>query len=68
MCAPGLHGRGYVNGGDTKAALFIETTFRTIGLSPINGTYNQDFKFSVNTFPDSCRLTIDTSNIQPEDG
>ncbi len=68
MCAPGLHGRGYVNGGDTKAASFIETTFRTIGLSPINGTYNQDFKFSVNTFPDSCRLTIDTSNIQPGKG
>jgi len=65
LCAPGLHGRGYVNEGDTKAASFIETTFRTIGLSPINGTYNQDFKFSVNTFPDSCRLTIGTSNIQP---
>lgn len=68
MCAPGLHGRGYVNGGDTKAASFIETTFKTIGLSPINGTYIQDFKFSVNTFPDSCRLTIGTSNIQPGEG
>ena len=68
LCAPGLHGRGYVNEGDAKAASFIETTFRTIGLSPINGTYIQDFKFSVNTFPDSCRLTIGTSNIQPGEG
>lgn len=68
LCAPGLHGRGYVNEGDTKAAAYIETTFRNIGLSPSNGTYFQPFKFSVNTFPDSCRLTIGTACIQPGKG
>ena len=51
LCSPELHGRGYVNKGDSIAAAFIATEFSKIGLKPIGDSYFQEFQHSVNTFP-----------------
>ena len=51
LCSPELHGRGYVNKGDSLAAEFIATEFSKIGLKPIGDSYFQEFQHSVNTFP-----------------
>lgn len=51
LCSPELHGRGYVNKGDSLAAEFIAAEFAKIGLKPIGDSYFQEFEHSVNTFP-----------------
>ena len=51
LCSPELHGRGYVNKGDSLAAAFIAAEFSKIGLKPIGESYFQEFQHSVNTFP-----------------
>ena len=51
LCSPELHGRGYVNKGDSLAAAFIAAEFSKIGLKPIGDSYFQEFQHSVNSFP-----------------
>ena len=51
LCSLELHGRGYVNNGDSLAAAFIAAEFSKIGLKPIGESYFQEFQHSVNTFP-----------------
>lgn len=60
------HGRGYVNGGDRKAADYIAATFRKVGLSPLPGaTWLQRFSFSVNTFPGKMSVRLDDRLLRP---
>lgn len=58
LCADSLYGRGYVNDGVNKAAVFLVNQFEEIGLTPFGESYTQSYSFSVNTHPDSifCRL------------
>lgn len=58
-----LHGRGYVNNGDGKAARFIKNEFKKLGVTAINEFYFQEFDLSINTFPDSIFLSIDDENF-----
>ncbi len=41
LCSPAFHGRGYVNGGDKIAALYLEGQFRQMGLKAFDGAYAQ---------------------------
>jgi len=69
LCAPGMHGRGYVNDGDKIAAAYIANQFKTIGLeAPFNSTmqgYQQKFQFPVNTFPKQAALQIGKQILIP---
>lgn len=51
LCSPKYKGRGYAGGGDHKAAAYIQSEFKRIGLSKVKGSYQQEFTFPVNTFP-----------------
>lgn len=51
LCQDNFKGRGYIGNGDKKAAAYIQKQFKNIGLSPVNGSYLQKFKFPVNTLP-----------------
>src|ERR1051326_9490492 len=59
LAAPGMHGRGYVSGGDSIAAKYIAARFAEFGLKSFEkiddkhpkGNYYQRFSFPVNTFP-----------------
>lgn len=51
LCSPAYKGRGYVGKGDKKAAAYIRSKFKEIGLSVVKGSYYQEFSFPVNTFP-----------------
>jgi len=51
LCSPEFHGRGYVNGGDSLAAVYLATEFKALGLQSLTDNYYQEFSFSVNTFP-----------------
>lgn len=51
LCSPKYKGRGYVGNGDKKAANYIQSQFKAIGLKKVKGSYRQEFTFPVNTFP-----------------
>lgn len=54
-----MHGRGYVNGGDSIAANYIKNEFKSFGLRAFGEDYYQKLTFSINTFPDSVYMSID---------
>ncbi|HLC82717.1 MAG TPA: M28 family peptidase, partial [Bacteroidia bacterium] len=52
MASQSMHGRGYVNGGDSIAANYLKNEFRKIGLKSFGSDYYQRMSFAINTFPD----------------
>jgi hypothetical protein len=65
LASPGFHGRGYYKNGDRKAAKYIESRFRSIGLQPVNGAYTQPFRFQVNTFPGRMKVKVGEKKLVP---
>jgi hypothetical protein len=59
------HGRGYVQGGDAKAAAYIARRFQRIGLKPVKADFYQPFTFNVNSFPDSIGVSVDGKVLRP---
>lgn len=58
-----FHGRGYIKGGDSLAALWIANEFKQLGVKPLKKTYFQKFNFPVNTFPTDVHLTINGKEL-----
>jgi hypothetical protein len=66
FCSPELHGRGYVNGGDSIAANYIRTAFIEIGLTGYsNSNFFQSFDFPVNTFPTNMEVVLNERSLKP---
>jgi aminopeptidase YwaD len=65
LCAPEMHGRGYVNGGDSLAGDYVAARFKELGLAPVNGSYFEPFTFNVNTFPDAMYAVVDGMALEP---
>jgi aminopeptidase YwaD len=63
LCAPEMHGRGYVAHGDSLAADYIAGRMADEGLLAFNNTYFQNFSFNVNTFPNEMQLSIDGKDL-----
>ena len=78
LCAPEMHGRGYVKDGDKKAAEFIQKQFQEAGLKffPLNSyrqtssllpkanDYLQTFSLPVNTISE-VELKLDDRKLKP---
>lgn len=62
LCSPDYHGRGYVNGGDAKAAAFIYKEFKK--LDNVKVQY-QSFPLTVNTFPKSMLVRVAHNTLKP---
>ncbi len=58
MASASMHGRGYVNGGDSIAANYLKTEFQKLGLEKFTENYYQTFSFPINTFPGSFFFKI----------
>lgn len=52
MASESMHGRGYVNGGDSLAANYLKNEFSKIGLKSFGSDYYQKLSFAINTFPE----------------
>lgn len=65
LASPALHGRGYVQGGDSLAADLIAAEFDRLGLLPVRNSRFEPFSFTVNTFPDSVKLSVDGRALRP---
>ncbi|AYA37496.1 M28 family peptidase [Hymenobacter oligotrophus] len=58
LASPKLHGRGYVQHGDRKAADYIRRRFSALKLEPLAANYLQPFQLPVNTFPGKLQLRV----------
>jgi len=67
LCAPEMHGRGYVSSGDSLAAEYLAAEYHKIGLEPIPGnkTMFQSFQFPVNTFPSTMKVVLGSQVLKP---
>jgi hypothetical protein len=59
-----MAGRGYINGGDKKAANYISQKFEEIGLTASENGYKLPFTLNVNTFPKTV-VQIDDMIFKP---
>jgi hypothetical protein len=60
-----LLGRGYVNDGVNKAAAYLSSEMKAIGLSKFGKSYSQIYSFPVNTFPGQMSVIMDGKALQP---
>lgn len=58
LSSPSFAGRGYLEGGHKKAARFLQKSFKKLGLSPLNGSYYQEFTIEQNVFPRDPELIL----------
>ncbi|MGK7389016.1 MAG: M28 family metallopeptidase [Candidatus Cyclobacteriaceae bacterium M2_1C_046] len=65
LAAPQMHGRGYVNNGDSLAAAYIANIFDSLGLEKLTDNYFQDFHIGVNTLPGVVRIKIGKDELTP---
>jgi aminopeptidase YwaD len=65
LCAPSFHGRGYVEHGDSLAAVFIAQQFEKVGCKKFKSGVFQPFQFPVNTFPKRMTLKIEGQELIP---
>lgn len=65
LCSPEMYGRGYVNGGDEAAAHYLRNQLEKMGVTAFDFNYYQDFKMTVNTFPEAMAVEVDGKKLQP---
>jgi hypothetical protein len=58
-------GRGYVAGGNDKAAAYLKREYARWGLKPFGKDYGQPFEITVNTFPSTLKLSVDGLELVP---
>lgn len=63
--SPTMAGRGYVERGDLKAAIYIANQFHDIGLLSFRKGYFQGYHFPINTFPGNAILQVGDSILEP---
>ncbi|MDR2775598.1 MAG: M28 family peptidase [Tannerella sp.] len=65
LASPGFAGRGYVAGGNDKAAAYLKRQYAEWGLKPFGKDYEQPFEITVNTFPSTMKLMVDGVELIP---
>ncbi|MDQ3046964.1 MAG: M20/M25/M40 family metallo-hydrolase [Bacteroidota bacterium] len=65
MASASMHGRGYVQGGDSIAALYLRSEFEKIGLKYLAAEPYQRFSFPINTFPGIVSAKLDDKVLVP---
>lgn len=61
-----MHGRGYVNDGQKRAANYIGDRLKEYGVDPLfEGGYFQAFEVDVNAFPGAMSLIWDGDSLEP---
>jgi aminopeptidase YwaD len=63
LCSKELLGRGYVNDGVNKAASYIASELKQIGLLKFGKSYSQTYSFGVNTYPSLMNVSIDGKQL-----
>ncbi|HOI32226.1 MAG TPA: M28 family peptidase [Bacteroidales bacterium] len=65
LASPAMHGRGYVNHGDLKAAKLLASEFKKADLQHFGENYFQPYSFPINTFPGKVDVKINGKKLKP---
>ena len=65
LCSLTMHGRGYVNDGDLKAAEFIKNEFKKDSLLNFYNNYFQTFKKTIATLPGKIDVSLGENKMIP---
>jgi aminopeptidase YwaD len=58
-----FHGRGYVNRGDSIAAVYLSEEMKSIGLNGFSDNYYQSYTTSINTYRENPKLILDGKEL-----
>lgn len=65
LSSASFDGRGYVNQGDKKAAIFISEEFGKLGLKKFSSSYFQSYTFPMNTLPGRLEVKLGNRLLVP---
>ena len=65
LSSPAMWGRGYTKDGMKKAADFLSSEYKKVGLVPMGKDFKQAFSFPVNTFPGKMLVEINGKVLRP---
>lgn len=66
LCSPAMHGRGYVEKGDEKAAAYIREELKGLGAKPLfEDSYFHPFEVTVNSFPTAMEAIWGEDTLRP---
>ena len=65
LCSSYFDGRGYYNNGENRAAEFIKSEYKKIGLQSVNNNYFQHFKFATSSIKGDLLLQLENTILQP---
>lgn len=60
-----FYGRGYVNKGDSIAAVYLSEEMKSLKLKAYSSNYYQPYTFSINTYPENPSLSLDGKLLEP---
>ena len=64
LASPAMHGRGYVNNGDRRAAGYLAGEFAEMGLLSFFSGYQQLYSFPMNTFPERMEASANDMKLK----
>jgi hypothetical protein len=65
LASPYMGGRGYVGDGNQRAADYLNSQFKALGLEQFGSSYEQKFEYPVNTYPTSYIVSINGEMAEP---
>ena len=65
LCSPEFGGRGYVDGGNKKAADYIASKYQEFGLHALSKAYFQKFDIKINTISDIGNIIVSEDTLVP---
>src|SRR6185312_10927838 len=65
LASPYMGGRGYVDEGNKRAADYLTSQFKNIGLLPFGDSYEQKFEYPVNTYPTAYIVSVNGDVAEP---
>ncbi len=64
LTSPYFEGRGAINDGEKKAAIYIAKEFEKLGVQPFKNSFFQYFNYPINTFYGNLSVAIDGETLQ----
>jgi hypothetical protein len=64
LASPYFEGRGAINDGEKKAALYIAQEFERVGVQPFKNSFFQSFNYPINTIYGDLSVSIDGEKLQ----
>jgi len=65
LASPYMGGRGYVDNGNLRAAIYLNNQFKKLGLQQFDKSFEQKFEYPVNTYPTPYSVSVNDNLATP---